>query len=272
MSKRKRIEKFVKKDNICNICTQTKKLSADHVPPKACPPVKERCINKLIYKIVEDNSFSKRFSQSGVQFTTICQECNNNLGSKYDLELADLSQKIQSFVETSLILPDSFEVECCPNAVMRSVLGHMLAAKTETDEVVIDSLVRPCVLDESVSIPSDIHIFYWVYPYDEIIILRDFAMPAVRGQLNVSGLFNLLKFYPIAFLIAYQLEVYEGLSNLDSFNNLSVKDKDKLRIDLRPAKSSTWPEECLGRENYLLVGRTANDSVNSSRKSKKNLV
>ena len=260
MPKQKYIEKFVKKDNICNICCkETKGLSVDYVPPKACPPVSERCISKLTYQIVGDKSFSDRFSQSGVQFKTICQKCNNHLGSKYDSQLADLSHKIQSFVETSVHLPDSFEVECFPNAVMRSVLGHILAAKTQTDEVVIDSLIRPCILDELVSIPSDIHIFYWIYPYDKIIILRDFAMPAVRGRFNVPGLFNMLKFYPIAFLIAYKLDAYEGLPNLDSFNNLSVTDKGKLTINLRPAKRPNWPEECLGRENYLLFGRAAND-------------
>ena len=88
-------------------------------------------------------------------------------------------------------------------------------------------------------------------------------MPAVRGRFNVPGLFNMLKFYPIAFLIAYELDTYEGLPNLDSFNNLSVTDKGKLTINLRPAKRPNWTEECLGRENYLLVSRAADDSVYS---------
>jgi hypothetical protein len=136
--KQRIIEKFIKKDNICNICQQPRKLSDDHVPPQACPTAKSRVISKLLYEMVGDRSFRPRISQSYVYYKTICSECNNNLGSKYDLALSEFSKKVQSFVESSIALPDLFEVECYPNAILRSILGHLLAAKTETDQVVID--------------------------------------------------------------------------------------------------------------------------------------
>ncbi|MEB3122594.1 MAG: hypothetical protein VKL41_15405 [Snowella sp.] len=150
--KQRIIEKFIKKDNICNICQQPRKLSDDHVPPQACPTAKSRVISKLLYEMVGDRSFRPRISQSYVYYKTICSECNNNLGSKYDLALSEFSKKVQSFVESSIALPDLFEVECYPNAILRSILGHLLAAKTETDQVVIDSLIRPSILDESLPI------------------------------------------------------------------------------------------------------------------------
>ncbi len=78
-----------------------------------------------------------------------------------------------------MILPGAFDVECYPNAIMRSVLGHLLAAKTETDKVVVDELIRPCILDPSSPIHDDIHIFYWVYSDETTIILRDFGMPSL---------------------------------------------------------------------------------------------
>jgi len=268
-SKQSIIEKFKKKDRICNICQQEKELSEDHVPPQACPPAKNRVISKLLYEMTGNRSFRPRFSQNGVTYETICKACNNKLGNKYDWALGEFSLKIESFVDSKLILPESFEVECHPNAIMRSVLGHLLAAKTETDEVVIDNLIRPCILDSSLPIHDDIHIYYWVYPYEKTIIMRDFGMLAVRGSLQTGGFFNMIKFYPTAFLITHKLPSYEGLPSLHQFNNLSPGNKANIQINLRSVKSSTWPEECRGMENLLVVGRAANDSVYAVPKAKK---
>ncbi len=264
-------EKFHKKDSICNICQQDKVLSIDHVPPQACPPAKSRVTSRLLYQIMGDTSFRPRQDQNGVTFKTICSDCNNLLGSRYDRALGDISRRIESFVESNLSLPDSFEIECQPNAVMRSVLGHLLAAKTETDEVMIDGLIRPCVIDPSMPIHDDIHILYWVYPYEETVILRDFCMPAVRGRFGDVGFFNLLKFYPLAFLVTHQLPSYEGLSSLHQFNQLAPGEKRNVQINLRSTKQSRFPEEC-SDNNFLAIGRTERDSVHSVPKSKKSKV
>lgn len=63
-SKKKILEKFNKKDKICNICQQEKELSLDHVPPKACPAPKSIVISRLWYEMIGDRSFIPRFSQS----------------------------------------------------------------------------------------------------------------------------------------------------------------------------------------------------------------
>jgi hypothetical protein len=257
-------EKFHKKDSICNICEKETKLSVDHVPPKCCPPAKNRLISNLLYS---NKSFRPRPIQNGVTFKTICADCNNSLGRKYDKHLGELSRKIESFVKSNLLLPNSFEVECQPNSVMRSILGHLLAAKTETDEVVIDKLIRPSIIDPSIPIHEDIHVFYWIYPYEETSIMRDFWMPSVRGRLQGGGLFSLIKFYPIAFLVTHQLLEYEGLHSLHQFNKTLPDEKVNIQINLRPAKHSKFPEDC-SDGNLLVFGRAANDSVYSVLKSK----
>jgi hypothetical protein len=267
-SKQSIITKFNKKDNVCNICQKEKALSDDHVPPQGCPPAKSIVISKLLYEMTGNRAFRPRISQNGITYKTICSDCNNGLGG-YDRALSEFSQKIETFINSKLILPESFEVECYPNAIMRSVLGHLLAAKTETDEVVIDNLIRPCILDPSLPIHDDIHIFYWVYPYEKTIILRDFGMPAIRSNFQRGGFFNMIKFYPIAFLITHQLNSYEGLLSLHQFNKLTPSDKANIPINLRSIKSSTWPEECLGTENFLFLGRAANDSVYAVPKAQK---
>lgn len=253
-------EKFKKKNNICNICQKHAKLSEDHVPPKVCPSAKNQLISKFLYQMTNDRSFRPRISQSGVSYTTICSDCNNDLGSKYDLELGSFSKKVESFVESNITLPSTFSIECSPNAIMRSILGHLLAAKTEDDEVVIDKLIRPCILDPSKPIHDDIHIFYWVYPYEKTIILRDFGMPAIRGRMDTAGFFNMIKFYPIAFLITHGLASYENLRSLHQFNGLSPNEKAYIQIDLQPVQNDTWPET-LDLENFLMLGRSAHDSV-----------
>lgn len=260
-NKKNRVQRFVKQDSICNICKQNKSLSEDHVPPKVCPPVKDRVVDLLLPKMIGYKGFQGRFSQNGVSYTTICRDCNTKLGINYDAKLGEFSRNIQSFVESQIHLPDTFDIECYPNAIMRSILGHILAAKTVTDSVVIDDLIRPCILDSSLPIPNDIHIFYWVYPYEEIVILRDFV---VMDLSNPPATFNLIKFYPVAFLVTHQLTEYQGLLNLDSFNNISPSDKAKIKIDLRQRKNATWPES-----NGFACGRAIHDAVLSSPKPEK---
>jgi len=268
------IDKFKKQDNICNICKKQvveEDLSVDHVPPKVCPPVQDRVINKLLYEMTGDKGFKPRESQNGVWYQTICRGCNSKLGSEFDSALGDLCRNIETLInsQVQLTLPNSVTVKCRPNAVMKSILGHMLAAKTQTDEVVIDELARECILDSNLPIHPDIHIFYWIYPYEITMILRDFAMPAKRGYLNTTGFFNMIKFYPISFLITHQLPQYENLLSLHSFNQFSPQDEADIELRLNPVRRMTWPEECKGLENYLMTGRAAEDSVFSTPKPKK---
>ena len=262
------VEKFYKKDKVCNICGLEKNLSDDHVPPKVCPSPKNIVVSKLHYQMIGDNSSRPRISQNGITFKTICSDCNNWLGSKYDFALGELTRKVKSFIDSSLILPDSFEVECQPNAIIRSVLGHFLAAKTENDEVVIDQIIRPFILDPLLPIHEDIHVFYWIYPYEKTVIMRDFGMPAVRGRFDLPGFFNMIKFYPIAFLITHKLPNYEYLDSLSKFNKISPNEKGTIPIRLKPIRNSSWPEEC-DDGNIVAFGRTANDSVYAVPKTEK---
>lgn len=255
------LRRFEKLDSVCNICQGTfPTLTDDHVPPKACPPATDRVISKLHYELTGDRSFRPRNSQNGVTFRTLCSTCNNILGSRYDHELADFCRKVEVYLKSSIKLPDSFEVSAKPGLIIRSVLGHLLAAKTESDEVVMDSLIRPCLLDQSVPVPESIHLLYWVYPYERTTILRDFAMPARRGDLSKFGVYSLLKFYPIAFLMSHELNEYEGLDSLSAFNSLDPQADATVRIQLRPSRRASWPEEC-SKDNFLMIGRAAESSV-----------
>jgi hypothetical protein len=87
-------------------------------------------------------------------------------------------------------------------------------------------------------------------------------MPAIRGRFQDVGFFNLIKFYPLAFLVTHQLASYEGLSSLHQFNQLLPSKKSNIQINLRSTKQSRFPEEC-SDGNLLAGGRAARDSVYS---------
>ncbi len=48
----------------------------------------------------------------------------------------------------------------------------MLAAKKQLGEVKSDDWYREFVLDVNASIPKKFNLFYWVYPFENTIILR----------------------------------------------------------------------------------------------------
>ena len=260
------VKKSVKQDSICNICEQQKKLSVDHVPPKGCPPAKSRVTSKLLYQALGHTGFRPRPDQNGVTFKTVCSDCNSLLGSKYDRPLADLSKQIEKFVGTNLSLPKRFDVECRPNAIARSVLGHLLAAKTETDQVRVDEIIRPCVLDHTINIPDSIHVFYWVYPYEKTMVWRDFAMSSERERPTDVRIFSCLKYYPIAFLVAYDLSQYANLRSLHGFNRTSASEKKLIPIDFQPIHKHSFPEDSPSGFAY---GSSVKDAIYSEPKAKK---
>ncbi|OYQ62310.1 hypothetical protein B9G53_22840 [Pseudanabaena sp. SR411] len=265
MNKNKKlfVQKFEKENSICNICESEKKLTEDHVPPKSCVSVSNRAIYLLSHTLTGDNSFKPRLVQNGITYKTICAKCNNDLG-KYDKYLLDLKEKIEVCVKSKLILPDTIEVECCPNAIMRSVLGHILSARTGANESIIDSIIRSSIKNSLLPIDDDIHIFYWVYPYQETVIFRDFSMSAIRGKLDEchrTSFFSLIKFYPLAFLVAYDLPVYSDLLSLHEFNHIKPEDKMLIKVDLKLHKQN-FPEVLDGFD-FIVFGRSANDSVYS---------
>lgn len=254
-------------DQICNICRQKKQLTEDHVPPKGSVSTKAVVIKQFFQHMIGENEASVIISQNGVKFKTICARCNNSL-INFDKQLKYFCQRVSKAISSKLILPNPYPIECRPNAIMKSVLGHLLAAKTQTDDVVIDAAIRPCLQDFSIPIPDNIHIFYWIYPYTNTRILRDFVMPAKRGNFKSYGFFNMIKFYPIAFLISDNLSVYEGLPNLDTYRNLLPEQKAEVLLPLDFIPNEDWPER-VDETNIIAGGRAMNDGIIAQPKTNK---
>lgn len=84
--------------------------------------------------------------------------CNNTLLGRYDDDLKVLVDAISRFCETKLVLPlrsPELPIRCRPRAILQSVLGHLLAAKSITDESGhLDVALRPSIMDPTVQFPT----------------------------------------------------------------------------------------------------------------------
>ena len=72
---------------VCNICGVNGPLIQDHAPPKGAVDVRHIKLKSIIRDSADDeqNLASSRILQNGVQYRSICSNCNNNLlRAKYD--------------------------------------------------------------------------------------------------------------------------------------------------------------------------------------------
>ncbi len=251
----------------CNICSKEKRLSWDHVPPKGGITLSTMEMESLFRIFTSKEEAPKILeSQNGLKFRTICKECNEFLGQKYDVAVNEFAISIGRYLKSNLHFPPTIHHRVKPIPLIKGVLGHLLAAKHEYDESLFDQQVRSFILDETSQIPEEIKVFFWIYPYNCTIVMRDFGMPAVRGKLDKMGFFQTLKYFPVAFL-ATDLQSYEGLDELTRFRILEISDEVEIPINLRRVKHQYWPE-MVDDGNILFGGQAAANSIAANPKRK----
>lgn len=252
----------------CNICMEDKPLSWDHVPPKGginLTAVEMETVTQVFAG--DPDKRQLRESQNGVKYRTICKECNSLLGLKYDPIINDFSVSVGRYIKSNLKFPQVVNHRTRPSALMRGILGHLVAAKAEYDQASFDVQVREYFFDESKSVPSGIHIYYWIYPYTHIVIMRDFCMPAVRGNFGDFGIFHTLKYFPIAYLVTDKPK-YEGLLELTQYRNLAMEEEVEIPIQLYRVEHFFWPE-MVDKGNLLLTGQSMESSVSARPRGRK---
>lgn len=135
----------------CNICDVHDKLTEDHVPPKGTIRIAQVEMLHIVDLLKANRpKKSRRSSQNGVKFRSLCATCNNHhLGHTYDPELISFTDQVTHFLKSSVTLPPSTTVRIRPGYVTRAVLGHLLAVGVERrargemgDQVVDFFLVR----------------------------------------------------------------------------------------------------------------------------------
>lgn len=237
------------KVGICNICKQSASLSWDHVPPKGGLKItKVTSVEQItILQHLTGNPEEQKYciSQNGVKYRTLCKQCNERLGHNYDPVLNNFAIGVGEILQSTLKVPPVIHYRTQPVILIRSILGHLLAAKAFIDNQIIDDKIRDFLLDEKAALPEDIKIFYWLYPYREIVVIRDVVMPRIRGNFSEVevgfGFFTgILKYFPVAYLVC-NLEQYDGLNELTAYRDLKLQETAEIPIDLTNIKHSRYP-------------------------------
>ncbi|MCK4241570.1 MAG: hypothetical protein KAX30_08095 [Candidatus Atribacteria bacterium] len=255
----------------CNICKKRKHLSWDHIPPKGgiyLSPVEQETVFSQMTVTKINRKYS--ISQNGVKYRTICRECNEKIGRKFDPALNEFARGIGNILKSKLILPSIIYYKIKPNLLIRAILVHLLAAKVDIDKVRMDEQIRNFIFDDNGNIPEEINVFYWIHPYTNTVIIRDIAMLAIRGKFGGKvGFFSIFKYFPIAYLVC-NLREYEGLNELTLYRNSKPQDIIDIPIHLNDIRGPEWPE-IVDDGNMIVGGQSIQSSVSAIPKNKKKI-
>lgn len=250
----------------CNICSKITQLTWDHVPPRGGYKVTEVEQESIIQYLTGGEKKSYIFSQNGVKYRTICGNCNNSLlGSRFDPVLNEFTTDIMLMVKTCIKLPrGTISVKTRPGLLSKAVIGHMLSASGEYGESKLDDRFREYILDDSLIAPEGLRIFYWIYPYSSIKVIRDVGMPKYRGTWEDFkkgiGIFNIMKYFPIGFIVS-DVEKYEGLEELTQHCGRNLSDEAFVLVNLDDVRDEHWPE--MGDDNILMGGNGLGNGVSA---------
>lgn len=246
-----------RKHGCCNICGQKGALTRDHVPPQGGINLQDVRVDRAVSAFCGLSQPS--VSNHELLFRTICSQCNSRMGEAHDPHLNKLAKTVGGFFRTDLWVPPTVRVSTRPNALIRSILGHLVAARFGSGQGFFDHYVRELINDDSAAIPEDIHVFYWIYPHHQQTVLRDSLMPAVRGRFAELQRFSLLKYFPLAYLVT-TASAYEGLPCLTRWRDQPSHFETPLTIDFRCARGARWPE-APAPGSFLFGGNDLMESV-----------
>jgi hypothetical protein len=183
-------------DGICNLClNKFDSLSEDHIPPRCTgnngEGIYSNCFANLPILTIPTNEYSK-----GISYRTICHDCNNLLGKRYDKSISKFYGTVRHSSKK-----ENIEMIVRPNAIMRGIMGHFIAAKTTHKLSTADEIFRKYAIQPECEIPDEIHFYVIFSPFKEIRIIRDIMMMAGTNTKNASIL-NIIKIDPIAIVIS----------------------------------------------------------------------
>jgi len=257
---------FKKGDNICNLCEQKHNLTDDHIPPQCCGNDKAVVARRIYAEELIARQVDAK-SKNGLKWRTLCRPCNGDLIGRWDPALGEFTKQVESIIEPTLVLPPMITMSIRGGAVLRSLLGHVVAAKTQGDAVPLDAKIRDFLLGRA-RLDSSIGVYCWLYPYRPIIVARDFRWLEIEGEGGQSpGLATVIKFYPLAVLCIDASAVSalntQNMTPLHTFADVGESVETMVEIWRAPIIHPGWPERAMGN-HLVLGGRTYVDSVTTA--------
>lgn len=246
------------KEGKCNICGNFSTLTWDHVPPKKAIFFRDVEIVSIFNKHSIDGH-PREYSQNGTKFRTICGMCNNMLGTNYDVDFIEFFNEVSQKVYIEFTNKEHIACKIKPVKFIKSLFGHLLAAKGDYEESLIDIEMRKFVQNDDLWLPP-FNVFYWFYPYPNIEVVRDLAICKLNGG-NNTEVFSMLKMYPIAFYITKEKE-YNNFKNLKDYCSCNIDEYVDISIDISRNKvvNSDWPI-IVDDNTIILAGKSINSSV-----------
>lgn len=259
-----RYVKVTKSDTICNICRKEyDKLSFDHVPPKGGINLSDMEVINYCNPQFGTNFKQKNIIQSGLRFRTLCKNCNNNLGAKYDDCFNTLMRDTKNYLLSEIILPDEISIETYPTKILKSLLGHIIASNIDIGDGRFYNTIREYVSDKATILPKFIKVYFWVYRYNCTIIKNDSILRTSEGKIKI---YSLLKSFPLAFAVFFEGEM-DGVEELTSYNNNDENQRRSIKIRINQLFDYDYPESEESK-GILLTSLKTNHILAVPRKSK----
>jgi len=240
---------------ICNICGTEAVLSWDHVPPKGsiiCDDVEVLSIANNFIKIQKP---PKVLSQNGMKFRTICSKCNSLIGGKYDVIFNSFISTLIGLICKNKGNEKHINANVNVEMLIKSVFGHMLAAKGENENTVPDTKMKGYLLgNEDI---SDLKVHYWFYPYVVNQVIRDVLIHKIQNRQN--AFVSILKLFPIAFLVTNSDMFMGTVPVLNDYSKTSNGENAIVKLDLSLVYDYQWP--IISDEDTILAG---GQSINSA--------
>jgi hypothetical protein len=262
------------KEGKCNICGSYGKLTEDHTPPKGSVKISQVLVNTLTEILeLDESSSTHRHSQNGLKFRSLCKECNNNiLGGNYDVALNQFSHNVKSLLNSGLQLPSILTVKGVPSKIARAIYGHLCAVGVDQ---YFDSdrnrIMRDWFYDEQCTTPDFFNIYYWPYPFQKQILIRNAILKDLRFEEN--AIIWLMKYFPIAFLIVWYNPKDYQYPNLGNFSKLiDLKKEIEIPIRLTNIPEEHWPETPSKTTIFAFDRNLAVGAVVSKNKKQKNKI
>lgn len=243
------------KSDYCNICGELRDLTWDHVPPQGITHGEAVIVNTVFKGMPEPNSHMKRY-QNGIKYRSICGSCNNDILGVYDKEYKQFTADIENNLPM-LINDGEISISIQVNKVCRAMIGHLLAARsTYESSVIADKLMREYVLD-SERVLSKLNLYMWAYPYESIIIARDFTVAGnYRGTHPKGFVSGIVLSYPLAYMVS-DGEGNCAIDNLGQYTTSDIEYSTSVTLHSNTLfingeteyKSFNWPIDVSDGEN-----------------------
>lgn len=265
--KRNRIDK-------CNICGQVSDLTWDHVPPKFCLNKGKVKFNSILELHEKEDRY--RVYQNGIRYRTICSNCNNNiLGSNYDKEYQKFVEMLIQIYSTKGNIGQYIDCKGIKiNKLARAIVGHFLAAREVYNDGKLENELRMYFLNPKALPPQGLSLYYYVYLYNSIMIIRD-IVPKKFGHneyMIPDGLMSCLNAFPIAFILTNESKSSAGLFNLLELCSPNIEEEKNVKIDMysfmypnrKKMKDPYWPCNVSDEEtgtSLILAGDESQNSI-----------